>query len=360
VEAFAADCRAAWRVADLEADRSWVFFLDDTARAQVARAVQAAFEPDRPLFEYAREDFDLGLAWEVIAAALAEAHHGRGLAMVRGLPREGMSEKEFELMNWAIGLHAGVARPQGRASQFISPVRDVGTDYRAATGRGYSSNAELDFHADGADLATLACYNKPRAGGQSMITSSVTAHEQLAAQRPDIAEVACGDFYFSRQGEEAPDEPPFYGQPLFDAADGRLFGKWNRNRVRSAQQLTGVPPLTAAQRETMDVLDEILRRPDLMFTMYLEPGDLQIMNNHVVLHSRTNYVDFDAPEDKRMLSRLWLAPPDSVRLPASWGHFYRSVEPATVRGGILGHHHDAACCAFERRQAAALGMSMGR
>ena len=128
----------------------------------------------------------------------------------------------------------------------------------------------------------------------------------------------------------------------------------------SAQKLEGVPALSDAQRETMDVLDRILRQPDLMFTMELEPGDLQIMNNHVVLHSRTQYVDFDAPQDKRLLSRLWLAPPDGVPLPESWGHFYRCVAPGTVRGGILGHHHDGACRAFEARQAEALGMSTGR
>jgi hypothetical protein len=262
-------------------------------------------------------------------------------------------------MNWAIGLHAGVPRPQGRATQYISPVRDAGTDYRAATGRGYSSNAALDFHADGADIVTLACYNNARSGGQSMISSSLAAHNQLADERPDLAEVAYGDFYFSRQGEEAPDEPPFYGQPLFDAADGRLFAKWNRNRVQSAQKLEGVPALSSVQHETMDTLDEILRRPAFMFTMHLEPGDLQILNNHIMLHSRTDYVDYDDPAEKRLLSRLWLAPPDSVRLPGSWRHFYRSVEPGSVRGGILGHHHDDACRRFEARQAAVLGMSAG-
>ena len=106
----------------------------------------------------------------------------------------------------------------------------------------------------------------------------------------------------------------------------------------------------------MDILDEILRRPDLMFTMYLEPGDLQILNNHVMLHSRTDYIDFDRPNQKRLLFRLWLAPPDSVRLPASWENSFRSVEPGTVRGGIRGHQHDDDCKAYERRQAASLGM----
>ncbi len=349
---------AEWRVADLEADRRWVFAIDDDARAHVARIVKAAYVADRPLFDYRREDFDFGAAWSTIAAAIREAHDGRGIALVRGLPRQGLSEQEFELMNWAIGLHVGVARPQGLASQYISAVRDIGTDYRAASGRGYSSNAKLDFHVDGADLVTLSCYNKAKSGGRSMVTSGLTARRQLIEERPDLAEIAHQNFYFSRQNEQAPDEGPYYGQPLFDTADGRLFCKWNRNRVQSAQKLDGVPRLTGRQHETMDLLDAILRRREFMFTMYLEPGDLQVLNNHLMLHSRTDYEDFEAPERKRALYRLWLAPPDSVRLPESWGDFYRSVEPGTVRGGIRGHHHDDTCRAFERRQAACLGMSV--
>ena len=166
------------------------------------------------------------------------------------------------------------------------------------------------------------------------------------------------DFYFSRQQEETDDETPAYGQPLFDTCEGRVFGKWNRNRVQSAQKVAGVPKLTERQRETMDAMDAILQRPDVMFTMWLEPGDMQLMNNHTMLHSRTDYVDFDAPERKRLLHRLWLAPPDSVRLPESWGDFYRATEPGAVRGGIRGHCHDGACKAFEQRQAADLGMTV--
>tara|TARA_R110002096_G_scaffold351413_1_gene544458 strand:+ start:592 stop:1674 length:1083 start_codon:yes stop_codon:yes gene_type:complete len=349
----------AWRAADLEQDRSWVFAIDDKGRAQLAHTVKAVFDPNRPLFDYRREDFDLGPAWETVSAGLREAHHGRGLALVQGLPRDGLSEDEFRLLNWAIGLYTGVARPQGKASQYISPVRDAGVDYRAASGRGYSSNARLDFHVDGADLATLACYNKAKSGGQSMISSSLTAREVLMAERPDLGEVAHQDFHFSRQQEEAEDEGPFYSQPLFDMADGRVFGKWNGNRVRSAQRLDDVPRLSEKQRETMDALDDILSRSENMFTMYLEPGDLQIINNHTTLHSRTEYLDFEKPEEKRLLFRLWLAPPGSVRLPDSWWDFYRSTEPGTVRGGIRGHAHDQACKAFEAQQAASLGMAAG-
>jgi hypothetical protein len=350
---------AAWTVADLQQDPSWRLQIGEAARAHLARMTKAVHNPDRPLFDYTSEEFNLGPAGDVIAAAVREAQHGRGVALVHGLPREDMSEQEFLLLNWAIGLHTGVARPQGKTTHFVSAVRDAGTDYRSASGRGYSSNARLDFHADGADIATLGCYNRARAGGQSMITSSLSAFAALQAERPDLAEVACQDFYFSRQNEQAEDEDSYYGQPLIDFCEGRTFGKWNRNRVQTAQQIEGVPRLSEVQRECMEVMDEILQRRALMHTLYLQPGDLQIFNNHTMLHSRTRYEDFEKPEEKRLLFRLWLAPPDSVRLPQTWRHFYRSVEPGTVRGGIRGHRHDEACRAWESRQAAALGMRTG-
>lgn len=347
---------AAWRVADLDADRSWIFQLNEAAGRHLAEMTHAAHDPDRPLFDYKLEDFDLGPAETPIKQAFNEALNGRGVASIKGLPRQGMDESQFKLLNWAIGLHAGVARPQGKASPYIAAVRDAGVDYRSASGRGYSSNAKLDFHVDGADIGTLGCYNTAISGGETMFTSGLAAFEVLKAERPDLAEIACTDFYFSRQNEEAPDEGPFYGQPLIDVAEGRIFAKWNRNRVQSAQRFEATPRLTDIQRETMDMMDDILRRPELMLTLRLEPGDLQIFNNHAMLHSRTVYEDHPEHEKKRLLWRLWLAPPASPRLPESWRDFFRTVEPGTVRGGIRGHQHNAECLAFEKRHANALGM----
>ena len=350
--------RTAWTVDALTADPGWIFPLDDRARRDLGETVRSARDPDKALLDYRREDFDLGSAAPAIAAAFREIRDGRGIALIQGLPREDMAEADFELLTWAIGLHTGVPRPQGKATQYLSAVRNAGTDYRSATGRGYSSSAELDFHTDGADIVALTCYNQGLSGGMSMITSSVAAYQILARERPDLAEVACLPFHFSRQAEQAPDEAAFYPNPLFAAEDGRLHSKWNRNRVNSAQKIDGVPPLTPLQLEAMDALDEILRRPTLMYEMYLRPGDMQLLSNHTTLHSRTEFVDHPDPARKRLLYRLWLAPPDSRRLPKAWKPFFRSVQPATVRGGIRGQHYDERCLAFDARQAAALGMEV--
>jgi hypothetical protein len=100
----------------------------------------------------------------------------------------------------------------------------------------------------------------------------------------------------------------------------------------------------------------VLRRPENMFCMHLKPGDLQILCNQTMLHSRTSFEDHAEDEKKRTLYRLWLARPDSRRLPASWEVFYGTAEPGAVRGGFKGHHYDDVRRAFDARQAATLGM----
>jgi hypothetical protein len=350
------DTRAAWTVADLEGDTRWIETLDDAARRDLTNAVRAAHDPARSLFDYQRADFDLGRAWTPITRCLREIKEGRGFALLRGLPRDGLSSAEFELLTWAIGLHIGVARPQGKASQYLSAVRDAGIAYRTARGRGYSSAAELDFHTDSADIALLTCYNVAKSGGESMVSSSVTTHNVMVRERPNLAALLYQPLYFSRQREQAPDEAPFYPNPVWDEAGGLLYCKWNRNRVIQAQAMEGVPALTPLQHEAMDYLDEILRRPELMYATYLRPGDMQMLNNHVTLHSRTAFEDHDDPALKRCLFRLWLAPPDWPALPRSWRPAYGSVAAGTVRGGIIGQAYDETRRNYERRQAAELGM----
>jgi len=119
--------RAAWTVDDLRADGTWIFELDDRARRDLAAAVRRAADPAKALLDYRREDFDLGSAWALIAASLREVRDGTGFAILRGMPRDGLTAEEFELLTWAIGLQTGVARPQGKASQFLAAVRDAGT-----------------------------------------------------------------------------------------------------------------------------------------------------------------------------------------------------------------------------------------
>lgn len=348
--------RAVWTARDLERDRSWIYPLPAQATRGLRAMIKAAYVPGRDLLDYRMEDFDLGESKRVIAAAMDDAKYGRGLALVRGLPREGLDEREFELLTWAIGLHFGVSRPQGKASHYMSAVRNIGTDYRSATGRGYSSSAKLDFHTDSADIVGLSCYNKARSGGQSMVTSSLAAYDWITSRDPKATHYLHQPVHFSRQGEQAPGQEPSYPHPIFGTQNGLRFTRWNRNRVVAGQKLEGVPPIAPDHFETLERFDALLRSEELMFTMYLEPGDVQILNSHVNLHARTDFEDHEDPAQRRLLYRMWLATPDSVELPESWRAGYGEVAAGAVRGGILGHSYDDKRKAFDRRQAQAIGM----
>jgi hypothetical protein len=180
----------------------------------------------------------------------------------------------------------------------------------------------------------------------------------MSHESPELMDYLHEPVHFSRQQEQAPDEPPSYPHPIFDQVEGKLFSKWNRNRVSSAQKIEGVPQIAPRHREALEEFDRVVRRPELAYTMYLEPGDMQLVNSHVTVHSRTDFVDHRSAAEKRLLWRLWLSTPQGERLPESWRVLYRAVEPATVRGGIRGQQYDEERQQYERTQADAVGMTL--
>ena len=343
-----------WTADALRRDGRWAVRLDAEELADFERGLVHARSTGRSFYDLSPADFPFGpAALARLRAAVAETQDGRGFQMLRGFPVERWSVEDSRLFFWGLGLHLGVPRPQGRASQFMSDVRDAGGTYRSVQGRGYNTKSALDFHADGSDLVGLMCLRTAVSGGESLISSSITAHDVMLAERPDLLALLYEPLVFSRQGEQAPEEPPWYEAAIMGVRDGRFACRHIRNHVKSAQLgFPEIPRLTPAQIEALDLFDAILVRPELCFRLDFEPGDVQLINNHVVLHSRTDYVDHEAPERKRHLLRLWLSLPESPALPESWRHAYKDVEARAVRGGFRGQGITLEIEAFEARMAA--------
>ena len=90
--------------------------------------------------------------------------------------------------------------------------------------------------------------------------------------------------------------------------------------------------MTAAQDEALDLWAEMCE--ELSYTMDIQPGDIQLLNNHVVYHARTTYEDDPRPGRDRFLMRLWLSMPNSRALPEGYESLWGSIEPGALRGGI--------------------------
>jgi hypothetical protein len=120
--------------------------------------------------------------------------------------------------------------------------------------------------------------------------------------------------------------------PIFGMRDGRFTSQYSRTFVENAQHTPGVPKLTAAQNEALDLWAEVCE--EQCYGMDMRPGDLQLLNNHVVYHARATYEDDPAPGKDRFLMRLWLSMPNSRALPAGHEALWGSTEAGAPRGGI--------------------------
>ena len=97
--------------------------------------------------------------------------------------------------------------------------------------------------------------------------------------------------------------------------------------------MPGVSPLSPLQIQALDLFDELANDPALNLMMELQPGDMQFVHNHTILHDRTAFEDFPETERKRHLLRLWVAPANARRLPEVYAERFGSVTPGD-RGGI--------------------------
>jgi hypothetical protein len=301
---------------------------------------------------FGREDFPLPTFSRELSAVLEQIENGRGFALLRGFPVDRYTSEELQNLYWGIGAHLGSARYQNARGELIGLVRD---EYRLygdvqeapadlSLGRSSRSKARssgpLRFHTDRCDVVTLLCVRQARAGGLSRIVSAVSVAHAIRARRPDLHALLCEDYWRSRQGEEAGGECQVYALPLFATHRGKFTTQYSRTFVEAAQKLPDVPRLTAAQNEALDLHAAVCE--ELAFTMELRPGDLQLLNNHVVYHGRTAYEDENGPDRDRLLLRLWLAPSNSRELPPGFESLWGSAAAGAPRGGIAQPPHEDA------------------
>ena len=145
---------------------------------------------------------------------------------------------------------------------------------------------------------------KRRRGGVSSIASSYTIHNAVLARRPDLLRVLYQPFCIDRRGEGDSTAPPYYSTPIFMWQSGRLFVRFNPGYILLAQQYNAAPRLTEDQRDAIELFKMLCKQ--FTININLRAGDLQLLNNNVIVHARSAYEDHPEAAKKRHLLRLWL------------------------------------------------------
>ena len=73
---------------------------------------------------------------------------------------------------------------------------------------------------------------------------------------------------------------------------GYLSVNYSDNYYLLSQRFPEVPRLTAAHYEAMSLFNELASSQELALQMILQPGDIQLLNNHTCLHYRSAFVDW--------------------------------------------------------------------
>ena len=150
---------------------------------------------------------------------------------------------------------------------------------------------------------------------------------------PALAAALFDPIATDRRGDEAPGQKPYFEIPVFTWHAQMMSTIYQRQYIDSAQRFEDAMRLTPLHVEALDCFDALANDSQLNFLMRLEPGDMQFVHNHTLLHDRTAFDDWPEAGRQRHLLRLWLSSPQARPLPAIWAERYGSVEPG-VRGGV--------------------------
>ena len=306
---------AAWRGDALQDDESWRFALSPEQIDEFEAALNAAAATGRATGELAREDFPLPSLGPQIDAWREELDTGRGFLLVTGVPVDRWSDAQCERFFWCFGLHLGSPGGQNPAGDLLGHVRDTGAREQDEFVRLYQTNADIAYHCDAADVVGLLCKNQARSGGASRIVSSLSVFNELLTERPDLArrlfDPMLLDVRDAKPGAAFryfPVPPCRYESGQDSGCDSeRLRTFYHSDYFRSVQRHEDAPRHTELERELLDCYEAIALRPSLYLDMQMNPGDIQLVSNHSVLHARTAYEEWPEAHRKRHLLRLWLS-----------------------------------------------------
>ena len=265
-----------------------------------------------------------------LARVFDEIQEGRGIVVIRGIPVAGHADDEVGMMFWALGTHLGRGVSQSARGDLLGLVRDETPPGEPESARGYTSRRELSLHVDLGQIVGLMCVRQARQGGESQYASGLAIYNEIQRKRPELMPILKRGFPYHRRGEEAPTQPAItpYDIPVFSEREGRISVFMVREIVNAAFRDLG----RAFTPEEIDAIDTFrATAASLQFETRLAAGEATFLNNYAILHARSEFVDWDEPDKKRLMLRLWLDAERNRRPVVPQIHIY---ENAGGRSGI--------------------------
>lgn len=286
-----------WRAADLGGPEAWREVMPSDFLVAVEQRLVELEATAISLDDLTADDVSFPGFQELLARWRETLRLGRGFLVLSGAPVERWSSARQKLFVRIMGLQFGRLGQNNPQGDVVGEVRDTGAQARDEHARLYATAGEFRFHCDAADLVGLLCVRPAESGGDSRIASASAVYNELLSRRPDLAARLFEPIPFDLRNEQAAGAAPYAEVAPCAFADGRLWTFYISDYFRSVARHGVTPPL-----ELLDLYDAIADDPAIGLRFQLEAGDMQILNNHAMLHARTAFVD--APGRERLLLRF--------------------------------------------------------
>ena len=301
----AVDDSAIWTVRDFAGPEDYTVRLTAAEIAELDGFIREMDRAGKSLDDIGREDFRCPSVGARLADLYDELRDGRGFAVMAGLPVERWRQEDTERVYWAMGTQLGSGISQSVLGDRLGHVRDTTREDPHA--RAYRARRELEPHTDRAHIVGLFSLRAAREGGVSLLTNALAVHNRLLAETPGYLERLYEGFHMHRRGEEAPGDDPVtpHKVPVYSSVDGKVSCRWVKTYAVMGQEAKGEPfgPLEDA---AMEAFMATAGSDELQLRFTLMPGEILWFNNFTHLHARTAFDDFDEPDRRRHLLRLWL------------------------------------------------------
>jgi alpha-ketoglutarate-dependent taurine dioxygenase len=310
---------AAWTATSFASAADYTLTLTDTQRQEIVAALHNIERAGRLCSptKLTASDFPLQELGPRLEQAFEQVRSGCGFVVIKGLPRTSLNFEQFAAAVWGLNTFFGFPISQNAQGELLSEVIDASAI--EATPRMYRSALELGLHTDVTGMLSLACWNPARRGGETVLASGVTIHNEIARRAPHLLEVLYRGFHYHRLGEQGPHQEPVtpFRIPVFAVRNGQVSVRSARAGFIAGHHELRIP-FSDKELEAIDLFDQIAREPGNLITFPLEAGDLVIINNYVVMHARKAFEDYDEPARKRRLLRIWLDEKSLRSVPAEF------------------------------------------
>jgi len=311
--------RAAWTGATIDYRTDGLHRLGSHEVAEIDAALDHLHGlGDLDFPQITTEAFPLGKLGTFLTGLRDELRFGRGFLLLRGIPRERYSTDDMARIYFGLGAYIGSPLPQSWQGELLGHVIDVSDIEPGA--RGYHAGGAQRFHTDSCDVVSLMCLQGAKSGGASRICSAIAVHRWLEPERPDLLKVLYDGYVFRRREVDAEHGSGVLVRPVsIFARTGDEISVFLSGDYPNRAVAAGDTVMTPEQREALDEIQRIAASPDTYLDMSIGEGDIQFLNNRMLLHGRTGYEDHHEMARRRHLLRLWLKVPGWPELPANQG-----------------------------------------